>query len=349
MLRLASTRGPAIRRRTPHAPCPAEREAHQSFDPLGVEHADPALGGLLAQRARVAVLPTLGRAYPPAARVGRRWRGPRRRGPAAPVIAPRSVGQAFTEVRGAVGGVSTAGASAVASGCGRPVSRIASTSDFPFVLSLRAIDDPGDRSSLVLGVGHAPRAAPCRLGLIGPSPAPPPAFGRSVTVGVGHRDEEDPLSEVGSADVSGADPGALHRVTEEHEPTDNGVQTPPYKSGHVLDDDDAGSQIVDDSEVFPPQSGAVASKSSTLARKADVLTWEPATKDVWTLGGGCRDRFDMLVSPCFRPVCGEHVATEPIGLGLPDHATEARPFEAELKAADPREQRPDRDHGLTGP
>jgi hypothetical protein len=146
----------------------------------------------------------------------------------------------------------------------------------------------------------------------------------SPRVGVGHRDDEEPLAPVRRADVAGPEETSVAEVSKPFEVVDNLVQSTRHERRHVFDHDGTRSELSDDAREFAPESRARASEARAVSCQRDILAGESPTKDVGS-NESCRSgTSDVGDAPMgMGPVLGEDTATERILLDLPDDGAEA--------------------------
>lgn len=246
-----------------------------------------------------------------------------------------------------------------------PSPRAASVRVVPACASLPSVErDPLDFESVAVGVGHAaaspscPRRWPGRetplwsvaagVGqrVTSPSDGPyslgsrTPALS-SLARGVGHRNDEHPLSSMGGAHIGSSDPRPLDVVPEVDEVADNVAQAPPKESAHVLDDDHPRPELADEPRVLAPESGAGSVESGPEPGVGHVLAGEAAAEHVDRSERCASDESDIGVPLRGGPVPREHGTAVRIALDLPRDGPEPGPLEAELEPADPAEQGPD--------
>jgi hypothetical protein len=159
-----------------------------------------------------------------------------------------------------------------------------------------------------------------------------PSFA-TLASGVGH--DEDALSSVGRSDVCGGNPQGARSVSEHVQLVSDRTQPFTRTRRDVFDDDEARADLPDDAGEVVPEAGSRAAEPSALSGSADVLAREPSANKV-NVRPASRGS-DILEPLDVGPVLRQHRTAERVQLALPEHRTEAGPFEAELKAADPRE------------
>ena len=135
-----------------------------------------------------------------------------------------------------------------------------------------------------VGVGHILTAA--LSGTLASALFPAPGPRRSELRGVGHGEQEQPLSPVRGAHVGGPDARGTNLVTEASEPPRNHVQPPPLESCDIFDNNRARVEFADDSQVLEPESRPLPGESGPGTRDGDVLAGEPAADDVDGLENG---------------------------------------------------------------
>jgi hypothetical protein len=95
-------------------------------------------------------------------------------------------------------------------------------------------------------------------------------------------DDEQALSPLGGADISGCDDAGLHLETLGMEEGDNDVQPSPLQSRAVLDDDSDGPGLLDDAGELEPEAAALsleAGAGATCWGVGQVLAGEAPADD----------------------------------------------------------------------
>lgn len=110
---------------------------------------------------------------------------------------------------------------------------------------------------------------------------------------------------------------------------------------HVLDDNPARRDLLDDAEVLEDEPAPVAREPGALASGAEVLAGEASAKHIDGREVVSADGADVVEALGVGPVSGEDVTTEGGALDLPDDGAEPGPLEAKLEAADAGEKRAD--------
>lgn len=168
-------------------------------------------------------------------------------------------------------------------------------------------------------------------------------FSFGLARGVGHADsnDEDSGASVRGADVGGGDVGNTGPVSGLTKPGKHNVEPSRAERRDVFRDDDAGAELVDDSEVFEPEPGPGPGEAGASSSGGNVLTGESATEHLAGREVVRPHRPDVVKLPCLRPVHREHATGPGVLLDVEHRATEARTLEAQLEPADPRKERPD--------
>jgi len=171
-------------------------------------------------------------------------------------------------------------------------------------------------------------------------PAAPPWFD-PYCVADGAGNEPSSLSPVRRSDMDSTHHGRLAGVAERFQVREDPVSAASSQSRDVLNDDEKGSQLADETGVFPPEPGALAIDAGALAGVADVLAREPAADDVngnsicrESIG---RERADIVITGDIRPVLREHTTAERIDFAERYGLEAAGALEAEREAADSAE------------
>jgi hypothetical protein len=109
-------------------------------------------------------------------------------------------------------------------------------------------------------------------------------------------------------------------------PSEYDVESPNKESCDILNDDEAGSKLANESEVLEPETAASAFEASALAGEREVNAREPSADDV--------DRFrvamvhlpNIRVLPHAGPVPREVRSSGGVNLTLPHDVTNAGPL-----------------------
>jgi hypothetical protein len=113
-------------------------------------------------------------------------------------------------------------------------------------------------------------------------------------------------------------------------PSEYDVESSNKESCDILNDDEAGSQLANESQVLEPETAASTFEASAFAGEGEVLTGAPAADDV------NRFRVSMIHLPHIRvlphtgPVPREVRSSGVVNLTLPHDVPDAGPLEAEL-------------------
>ena len=162
-----------------------------------------------------------------------------------------------------------------------------------------------------------------------------PALPR-FAVGVGQlRDDEDSLSEVRGTDRGSRYSLPFRVIPAFHQACDDIGKPSPYKPGHVLHEDVAGSKQPNNSGELGPDPSWIclcASSSSVTNRLARESSAEKIDRLNCSVEGS-----DVVVAANSGPVVGEDSAAEAVLLALPDDPHPGA-FKSEVESADAGEK-----------
>jgi hypothetical protein len=162
--------------------------------------------------------------------------------------------------------------------------------------------------------------------------------------GVGQ--EEVPFAPMRCAHVACAEHVPRRIEPERGQVTEHLTESPPVVSGKeprdVLHEHESRSNVSNDPAILAPEARPLTAEPGALSGEADVLAGEAAADDVDSRESV--DGTDVVISNSVRPMLCENFTTEPIPLHLPQHPRARRRLDAELKAPDAREERPQRQH-----
>ena len=92
--------------------------------------------------------------------------------------------------------------------------------------------------------------------------------------------------------------------------------------------------------IGPPKTRPFSVKARALSCQANILAREAPAEDIGFFGFWpvvCVEGLDIVINWRIGPMLVQNLSAEVVLLALPDHL-EARPLEAEVKAANPREK-----------
>ncbi len=172
-----------------------------------------------------------------------------------------------------------------------------------------------------------------------------------VTVGVGHppedgspgsrsppRDEPPPIPLVGRAKGARREARPLTIVPATHQGPENGAQPISKDRRDVLHDDEAGSQLADESVELPKEPRPRAREACAASGPADVLARESTHKDVARREVVRPDLPDVLEPRDVGPVLREDAPAERVALDLEDDLPEPRVFQPFFEPPDAAEE-----------
>ena len=174
----------------------------------------------------------------------------------------------------------------------------------------------------------------------------------SAWVGVGTRsrvgDDPDPLSQVGCPELTSGKARPLRVIPCLGQVSENSSDRRPVpplafpgeERGHVLHEDVAGSKLANESGELGPKTRAGAVDPGALAGGREVLAGEATAEDVDRGERPRPDLADVLQPARAGEVPREDAPAPRVELDLPGDL-EPRPLEAEVEAADPREEAAD--------
>jgi len=137
------------------------------------------------------------------------------------------------------------------------------------------------------------------------------------------------------SNVAGLNSGAFHLVTEPHEVGYNGVQPSSHECRDVLDDDDARSELTDDTRKLAPQTASLPCQAELSSCLGYVLTGETAADDVDCGQIVSCSHSDIRHAPIsIRPMLLEHRTAPCILLDLPNRMANTGHLQAEFKTTD---------------
>lgn len=204
------------------------------------------------------------------------------------------------------------------------------------------------RASVAVGVGNRSRSArstalPSSFPL-GPGRRRCPRLG--IPCGVGH--DPDSLAQVGCPELSSGQARPLRVIpcfgqVSENSSDRRSVPSLPFpgeERGYVLHDDVAGSKLANDPGELGPKTRAGSVDSGAVAGGAEVLTGEAAADEVDRREVLRADLADVFEALRLGEVAREDGPAVGVLLDLPERRHSAA-VEAELEAADPREEAAD--------
>ena len=137
----------------------------------------------------------------------------------------------------------------------------------------------------------------------------------SFTVGVGIRDDEEPLAEVRGTNRGCRNNLPLRVIPQCGQVSDNIGEPSPDESGHVLHEDVARSKKPNNSGELGPEPARVFLREP-FAGETDGLTGEASADEIDSLCGVV-DVPDVVVALDSGPVVGEHCSAVGVDLALP--------------------------------
>jgi hypothetical protein len=154
-------------------------------------------------------------------------------------------------------------------------------------------------------------------------------------------DNEHTAAALGHSEILRVQHPPTDAIPELDQPLNDGGKVPSFvaaeKTGDILDDHPVRSNALKNSVELVPQSGSLSSQSCAASGNGHVLAGESSTNKV-NCFGSCADVSHVVIYCYLRPVASQDALALFVDLALPD-ALHTRAFEAEVKAADTREQR----------
>jgi len=110
-------------------------------------------------------------------------------------------------------------------------------------------------------------------------------------------------------------------------PSEYDVESPNKESCDILNDDEAGSKLANESEVLEPETAASAFEASADTSEGEVLAGKPAADDVNRFRVAMVHLPHICVLPRTRPVPRKVSSSGGVNLTLPHDVADAGPLE----------------------